>query len=136
MTLRLALLLLLETCGVLFFGLQLLNGSEAEVAPAPIPAANLGEQETIAQPARAVLPATATSKTPLTATGAPTPAADRSEAIAKWDPNDPVGIVVTGTVRWRDGTTAADARIYAKTGEVAIEELHIAHEGLRLISPG
>jgi phage tail-like protein len=52
----------------------------------------------------------------------------------RFDPNDPRVVA-----RWEfdRGLPAkiVGPQLNAKTGEIAIEELHIAHEGLRLVSP-
>lgn len=38
----------------------------------------------------------------------------RQPVAAKWNPEDPVGVLLTGTVRWSDGTPLADPNVSAK----------------------
>ncbi|MDO8348931.1 MAG: carboxypeptidase-like regulatory domain-containing protein [Planctomycetota bacterium] len=108
MVLRLAVLVAAEAVLAVFLAVQMF----AEPEPAHLPAAT-GERPDLAEPAPpASAAAVSTTASANERTGTP-PAPARIEAAAKWNPDDPIGVLLTGTVRWRDGRPVAEPSVSA-----------------------
>jgi len=48
------------------------------------------------------------------------PAAQRDEVAAKWNPEDPVGVLLTGAVRWADGTRPTEASVGLRRDDIRL----------------
>ena len=46
-------------------------------------------------------------------------ALSRTAVLAQWQPEDPIGVMLTGTVRWQDGTPVAEPGIYLRQGRAS-----------------
>jgi len=78
-----------------------------------------------ADPGRAV-PVPAPADVPASAEPAPVvpsapspaePSPTRTAVAARWNPDDPVGVLLTGSVRWNDGRAAAEASVGLRRGK-------------------
>lgn len=97
---RLVGLCLAEAALVVLLAIQVSGATDAappaaNATPAPAPAAPLAPS-----------PTDAPSQPGAGERGAAAPAAERTEAAAKWRQDDPVGVLLLGTVRQRDGSPA------------------------------
>jgi hypothetical protein len=111
---RLILILLVEVAVLAFLVVQLAS------AGAPQPAtSDAAESRAPAADAAAPTPSAevAANARADTARATPAPEAPRTELATHFDPDDPVGVLLTGTVRWRDGG-AAVAHVSASAGQV------------------
>jgi len=107
---RLAAVVVLEVLLCAFFGWQLAEAAEpmprpANAAPLPAPTSNA------ATPVSATLATSATARADSTRAAAP---AERTTAARKWDTNDPIGVLLTGNVTFRDGGAVTDPSVYVK----------------------
>lgn len=112
MPLRLAVLVLLELVGCVFFAVRL-----AGADPAAPPTSTTSDE-----PARTSLATSAPVEASAgTATNAPpAPSGSTVERIAptaKYRADDPVGVLLTGTVRFRDGAPVAEPSVSARRGD-------------------
>lgn len=115
MVVRLAALCLLELAVVVWLAVQVF----AAPPPAPPPAA-AGPQAPVSSPGVAAQASAGSPDAATAADAAPSPKAAgpvRREVVPRYDPADPVGILLTGTVRWRDGGGVAGASIHASRGK-------------------
>jgi len=63
------------------------------------------------------LPTTSSDKTVVSSQAPPVAeTTNRTAVTATWQPDDPIGVVLTGTVRWRDGTPVDEPGVYLRQG--------------------
>lgn len=110
MTARLLAVVVLEACLCAFFGWQLADAAE----PMPVPS-HVGPST--APTSGAAAPASATVATSTSTPAESTrdaKAAERTTAARKWTANDPIGVLLTGNVTFRDGSAVTDPSVYVK----------------------
>ncbi len=111
---RLTLILLVEVAVLAFLVVQLAS------AGAPQPATpDAAESRAPVADAAAPTPSAEVAANARTDVARATAAAEapRTELATQFDPDDPVGVLLTGTVRWRDGSVAK-ASVSATAGQV------------------
>lgn len=111
MLIRLAVLVVAELAAVTFLGFQ--------VAASPGPA-NLPPTIEAAEPTKESPPTAGTDLPPTARTPAPNQSAEtaqRTEIVAKWNADDPLGILLCGTVRWADGRVVAEPSLSCQVGD-------------------
>ena len=106
MRFRLLVLIAIELAVVVFLGLQ--------VTAAPAVATQSGTPApAVAPPPTATEPGTVTGQPEHIATDAAAPApAQRTEVQTQWNADDPVSILLAGTVHWSDGTRVEETNVY------------------------
>jgi hypothetical protein len=86
---------------------------------APSPGGGDDAHMTAAPSSKAAQPAPAPAPEDAARERAATAGSGRTVAAAKMRPDDPVGVLLMGTVRWRDGGPVAEPSLYATCGKVS-----------------
>ncbi len=112
---RLAALVLLEIAALVYFTFALVSpGAPVSAASGDASLSRTTHDAEPASPARANAAKTSAADT------SPAAAPVRSAAAAKWSKDDPVGVLLTGTVRWRDGEPVAEPSVHVRLGDAGL----------------
>jgi hypothetical protein len=108
---RLAVLIAAEIAAVLFLGIQV------AASPGPASMAPGKDQTASAKEGPQDKPADVATNAPTEGLTKAPEAAQRTEIVAKWNAEDPIGILLCGSVRWSDGRAVAEPSLSCKLGE-------------------